>query len=256
MRQDRLAQMEAYIRDQKSVSLDTLCEVFGVSKNTVRRDIGEIVARTDIRKIYGGVSVQYNGNIPPPFLERSSVNPEAKDAIGRCAAAMVEDGDIIYVDSGTTTCRMIDHLQGRRNVTILTHSLDVMTRAAANPALTLISLSGMLNRKTQSFTGQSTIDVLRDCNIGKAFMAANGVTVQNGATQSTSIEFAIKKSVVDRSARVYLMVEHRKFGTTTLLTYCTLDRIDAIITERLPDQAFQDAFSDLGGRIITPERNR
>ena len=87
-------------------------------------------------------------------------------------------------------------------------------------------------------------------------MAANGVTVQNGATQSTSIEFAIKKSVVDRSARVYLMVEHRKFGTTTLLTYCTLDRIDAIITERLPDQAFQDAFSDLGGRIITPERDR
>lgn len=253
MREERLTQMEAYIRTHRSVSLDTLCEVFGISKNTVRRDIGEIVARTDIRKIYGGVSTQYNGLIPPPFIERSGVNSEAKDEIARCAAGLVADGDIIYVDSGTTTCRIVDHLQGRSNVTILTHSLDVINRAAANPALTLISLSGTLNRKTQSFTGQSTIDVLRNCNIGKAFMAANGVTVQNGATQSTSIEFAIKKSVVERSSSVYLMVEHRKFGTVTLLTYCTLDRIDAIITEKLPPKAFQEAFLELGGRIVTPE---
>ena len=74
MREERLTQMEAYIRTHRSVSLDTLCEVFGISKNTVRRDIGEIVARTDIRKIYGGVSTQYNGLIPPPFIERSGVN--------------------------------------------------------------------------------------------------------------------------------------------------------------------------------------
>ena len=111
MREERLTQMEAYIRTHRSVSLDTLCEVFGISKNTVRRDIGEIVARTDIRKIYGGVSTQYNGLIPPPFIERSGVNSEAKDEIARCAAGLVADGDIIYVDSGTTTCRIVDHLQ-------------------------------------------------------------------------------------------------------------------------------------------------
>ena len=88
MREERLTQMEAYIRTHRSVSLDTLCEVFGISKNTVRRDIGEIVARTDIRKIYGGVSTQYNGLIPPPFIERSGVNSEAKDEIARCAAGL------------------------------------------------------------------------------------------------------------------------------------------------------------------------
>lgn len=249
MREDRLTRMEAYIRDHKSVSLDTLCQEFNVSKNTVRRDIGEIVARTDIRKIYGGVSVQYN-KIPPPFAERSTINLEDKDRIGRSAAALVEDGDIIYVDSGTTTCRMIDYLQGRKDVTILTHSLDVINRAVSNPELEIISLSGTLNRKTLSFTGQSTIDVLQTCNISKAFMAANGITVQNGATQSTSIEFAIKKSVVDRSDRIYLMVEGRKFGAVSLLTYCPLKKIDTIVTETLPSPDFQEAFQALGGRIV------
>ncbi len=252
MREDRLSQMEDYIRDKKSVSLDTLCAVFDVSKNTVRRDVSEIVARTDIRKIYGGVSVQYN-KIPPPFNERSNVNLTVKDRIGQCAARLVEDGDIIYVDSGTTTCHLIEHLQGCKNVTVLTHSLDVINRAVSNPELNIISLSGTLNRKTLSFTGQSTIDVLHDCNISKAFMAANGLTVQNGATQSTSIEFAIKKAVVARSDRIFLMLESRKFGAVSLLTYCKLEQIDTIVTDKMPPSEIVDAFTALGGHIVTAE---
>ena len=251
MREDRIVRMESYIRDHKSVSLDKLCEVFDVSKNTVRRDISEIVARTDIRKIYGGVSIQYN-KIPPPFAERSELNPEAKERIGRAAAELVEDGDIIYIDSGTTTCRMVDYLRGRQNVTIVTHSLDVINRAAHNPDLTLMSLSGTLNRKTHSFTGQSTLAVLQDCNISKAFMAANGITVPNGATQSTSIEFAIKKSVVERSDRICLMVENRKFGAVSLLTYCPLHRIHVIVTEKEPSQDFVTAYAEMGGLLLIP----
>lgn len=252
MREERLSKMEAYIRLQKSVSLDTLCEVFGISKNTVRRDIADIIARTDIRKIYGGVSIPYN-KIPLPFEERMSINTDKKDCIGRLASSLVEDGDIIYVDSGTTTCRIIDYLQGRRGVTVLTHSLDVINRAVLYPELNIISLSGTLNRKTLSFTGQSTIDTLQSFNISKAFMAANGITLQNGATQSTSIEFAIKKSVVERSHDVYLLVENRKFGVVSLYTYCPLDRIDVIVTDAAPTADFSESYRELGGRIISPE---
>ena len=206
MREERLSKMEAYIRLQKSVSLDTLCEVFGISKNTVRRDIADIIARTDIRKIYGGVSIPYN-KIPPPFEERMSINTDKKDCIGRLAY----------------------------------------------PELNIISLSGTLNRKTLSFTGQSTIDTLQSFNISKAFMAANGITLQNGATQSTSIEFAIKKSVVERSHDVYLLVENRKFGVVSLYTYCPLDRIDVIVTDAAPTADFSESYRELGGRIISPE---
>ena len=249
MREDRLRKIEEYIREKKSVSLDTLCEVFNVSKNTVRRDIAEITSRSDIRKIYGGVSAPYN-RIPPSFTERSSVDLDKKQLIGKYAARLVNDNDIIYIDSGTTTCQIIDFLKDRKGLTVITHSLDVMNRVAQYPEINLVSLSGSLNRKTLSFTGQSTIDVLRDFNIGKAFMAANGMTIQNGATQSTSIEFAIKKAVVARSNKVYLMIESRKFGETTLLTYCLPDKIDKIITERLPDEAFCQAYSEIGGEII------
>lgn len=252
MRENRLTKMEEYIRKNGSVSLDDLCREFDVSKNTVRRDVAQIVEQTDIRKIYGGVSVQRNV-IPPPFAERSAVNQDVKESLGRKAAQYVNDGDIIYVDSGTTTCRMIDYLGDRSNVTIVTHSLDVINRAVAQPGLNIIALSGTLNRKTLSFTGQSTIDVLQDLNISKAFMAANGLSVKNGATQSTSIEFAIKKCVVNRSETVYMMIERRKIGSVSLLTYCPLERIDTIITEKKPEQAFCDEYTALGGQIVLPD---
>ena len=85
MREDRISKMEEYIRDKKFVSLDELCVKFDVSKNTVRRDINEIIGRSDIKKIYGGVSIQYN-KVPPPFAERLAICEDLKDSIGRSAA--------------------------------------------------------------------------------------------------------------------------------------------------------------------------
>lgn len=252
MRGNRISKMEDYIREKRVVSLDELCEYFGVSKNTVRRDINEIVSRSDICKVYGGVSVE-RSKIPPPFNERSNVNLGAKELIGECAAKLVEDGDIIYVDSGTTTSHLIDNLTGKKNITVITHSLDVINRAVENPEISVISLSGTLNRKTFSFTGQSTIDVLKDYNISKAFMAANGVTIQNGATQSTSIEFAIKKTVVSRSDTIILMIENHKFGGVSLLTYCNLRDIDMIVTNKKPFPEFIEAYEAMGGKLIVPE---
>jgi len=249
MRENRLSEMEEYIREKKTVTLEELCNQFNISINTVRRDIAEILQRTDIKKIYGGVAAPYN-KIPPAFSERSGVNLDAKKQIGYCAAQLVNDGDIIYVDSGTTTCHMIEFLSSKQNVTVITHSLDVINKAVLFPNLTLICLSGTFNKKTFSFTGQSTLSDIADLNISKAFMAANGVTIQNGATQSTPIEFAIKKEVVSRSDSVYVMIENKKFGSVSLFTYCHANQIDAIITEKMPTDEFTEEFAKCGGRII------
>lgn len=248
MKEDRLVKMEQYIREHRLVSLDMLCQMFKVSKNTVRRDIAQITERSDLKKIYGGVSAPYN-RIPPSFTERITVNIETKQKIGKCAATLVNDEDIIFIDSGTTTCQIIDFLGAKKNITVITHSLDVINRAAAYPNVTLISLSGTFNRKTQSFTGQSTIEVLQDLNISKAFMSANGVSIKNGASQSTPIEFAIKKTVVSRSENVYVMIENRKFGSVSMLSYCKIEDITSIITEKTPNDEFRNAFTE-GGRSI------
>lgn len=248
MKVDRLTKMEEFIRDKKSVSLDELCEVFDVSKNTVRRDVAAICNRTDIHKIYGGVSVQYN-RIPPSFTERAGVNVDVKKRIGKFAASMVEDGDVIFIDAGTTTCQMIDFLGDRKNVTIISHSLDVITRAFAYPNLNVIAIAGTLNRLTYSFTGQTGSDILKEYNIRKAFMSTTGFTIQNGATQAAPYEFALKEAATKKSDLVYLMIESQKIGRVCLLTYCTADRVNAIITDKMPNAEFTEKYTALGGRV-------
>ena len=250
MKENRLIEMERYIREKRSVSLDTLCEVFKVSKNTVRRDVAQLVRTTDIQKIYGGVSVQFN-RIPPSFNERADVNLPSKQRIGRYAASLVQDGDVIFIDAGTTTCQMVNFMAEKKNVTIITHSLDVITRAFAFPNLNVIVISGKLNRKTYSFTNQYKF-ALQDYNISKAFMACTGFTIENGATQAISDEFAIKKCAALKSDRVILMAENQKIGTVCFLTYAKASRFSTIITDKEPNERFSKAFTDLGGEIIVP----
>lgn len=250
MKGNRLIEMERYIREKKYVSLDALCELFKVSKNTVRRDVAQLVRTTDIQKTYGGVSIQFN-RIPPSFNERATVNLPSKQRIGRYAASLVQDGDVIFIDAGTTTCQMVNYMAEKKDVTIITHSLDVITRAFAFPNLNVIVISGKLNRKTYSLTNQYKF-ALQDYNISKAFMAATGFTIENGATQAISDEFAIKKCAAIKSNRVILMAESHKIGTVCFLTYARASSFSTIITDKDPDEQFSKAFTDLGGEIIVP----
>lgn len=248
MRASRLIEIEKYIRDKRSVSITELCDVFKISINTARRDIAEIVSKTDLEKTYGGVSVAQN-QLPPSFKERTKVNLKVKERLGRAAAKLVQDGEVIFVDGGTTTCHLIDYLAQKENVTIITHSIDVITRAFAYPNLDVIVIAGKLNRQTFSFTNQIG-NVLEKYNISKAFMATTGLTLENGATQVVDFERAIKTEAVNKSDRVIFMLESEKVGKVCLYTTCEAKNINTIIIDKMPDDAFVEGFSKLGGSII------
>lgn len=248
MRYERIERMERYIATHKSATIDELCEIFQVSKNTVRRDLKDILARGEFKKTYGGICAT-RSRLPCPFTERVNINIETKRRIAQRAATEIQDGDIIYIDSGTTACHIVDAISSAKDITILTHSLEVMNRGINNPNLTIVSLGGILNWKTLSFTCNNPTEALKHFNIGKAFMAADGITVANGATQSTLAEFNIKKAVLSRCAEMYLLVEHEKFDQISLYTYCELENIDYLITDQAPSQDFMDSFLACGGSV-------
>ena len=248
LRIERIDHIERYIATHKSVSIDELCSEFQVSKNTIRRDLKEILSRGEFKKTYGSVCVA-RSRLPLPFAERFNTNSVVKCRIAQRAAQEVKNGDIIYIDSGTTTCHIVDALADKSDVTILTHSLEVINRTVSHLGLTVIALPGMLNKKTLSFVCRKPGEFLRDCNIGKAFMSSDGITVANGATQSTSSEYEVKRAVINRSDEVFLLAEHEKFGQVSLYTYCGLDKIDLIITDEAPPSDFADALTNSGGKI-------
>ncbi|CEM63166.1 DeoR/GlpR family DNA-binding transcription regulator [Treponema phagedenis] len=236
MRTTRLEDIENFIYANRTVSLDRLCEEFSVSKNTIRRDIDEIVKSGKIEKIYGGVRL-IKENIPLlPFTDRNVKNLAVKKQIAQVACDYVKDKDIIFIDSGTTTCHMIEWLQDKE-ITVITNNLEFLVQSVSYPKIRVFSLSGELNRNTLSFTGIHTLNILKEYNIAKAFMAATGISAKAGVTNTVPAESAIKQLVISRSQQVFLLVDSSKFNQVSMVTYAEFADIDRLITDKPPTGA-------------------
>lgn len=249
MRNTRLEEMEKYILQNDSVSMDQLCEQFNVSMITVRRDIAQLQRKGTIEKIYGGVTAR-KGETLTPFDVRNISNREAKTAIGKRAAALVHDNDIVFLDSGTTALHVLDNLSALHNVTIVTHSLQAMLAALPYQNLNVISLPGQLYRKTSSFTGLDAIRFLKSYNITIAFMGASALSLEHGVSNSSPLEYEIKMTAMQRAAKSVLLIDGEKFGRTALLTYAQISDFDAIVTECMPAPEYVKACQDGGTELI------
>jgi len=252
MRPKRIEEIKNYIYENKTVTLDQICENFSISKSTIRRDLDEILENSDIKKIYGGVTVLSKKELTS-FEERNISNLKVKESIAAAAAALVEDGDIIFIDSGTTTLHLIEYISSKKDLTILTNNLEIILRAIPYDNLNVISLSGTLNRKTLSFTGSSAAQVLQTYNISKAFMATTGFSIVGGATNSSPMESDVKRMAVQRSQQVYLLADSSKCDVISLITYCNLSKVGILVTEAYPSKEVCNFIQDHGGKILLSE---
>ncbi|MFS0559715.1 DeoR/GlpR family DNA-binding transcription regulator [Terribacillus sp. 179-K 1B1 HS] len=251
----RIEQIKDYVLEHQTVSLDKLVEVFGVSKNTIRRDVQQLVDTGEIKKVYGGVSAkQIRSSHSPlePFTERKTRNQQQKRQIAELAASYVEDGDIIFIDSGTTTVEMLDFIK-EKEVTIITNNLDFINGSFPYENLQVISMGGIFQRKTRSFSSFRNLELFQAFNINKAFMASTGISINHGVTNSSPVESDIKQTVAERSAEVFLLVDHQKFGKYALMTYSKLEDIDYLVTDKKPESNYLHFAEANGIEMLYPE---
>lgn len=252
MKASRIEAVEAYVMGKNVVSIKELCEHFNVSKSTIRRDIDEVLRRGTIKKVYGGVSASKKRSLIS-FTERHIVNPEGKNRIAQLASNQICNGDIVFIDSGTTTSRIVDYLTDRKNVTVITNNIDIAIHSIPNENINLIMLPGTLNRKTLSLVGSEAADILSTYNISKAFMATAGISVEAGVTNSSELECGIKKMAMQKSAARFLLIDDSKFDAVSLMTYAQVSEFTAIVTNKRPSEKFETLFQNLKVELICPD---
>jgi len=243
MRLDRLNEMEKYILERKTVSLAALTEHFHVSTNTIRRDLNELIERGRIVKVYGGVSAKPE-SAPLPMAIRSAANSDEKQKIGRLAAELVSDHDTIFLDSGSTILCMLPYLAEKNSVTIVTHSLSAMYEASKYPSLQVIALGGLYNASTSSYVGISTLDALSRISTDLVFIAATGVSLERGLTNTTYFEAEIKRKVVGCGDKVVLVADHTKFGNSSTISFFDFEDLYAVVTDRKPGRKYLEAIQN------------
>ena len=253
MKADRMLEMEHYVLQKGAATMEELREHFDISMNTVRRDVAELLKRGMLEKVYGGVCARKSEQSLTPYEVRRRGSEEAKAAIGKRAAELVEDGDIIFIDSGTTTLHMIDHLADRRELTIITNNLEAINRALPHENITIIALPGQVRRKTHSFTGDDAVHYLRRFNISKAFMASTGLS-DHGVTNSSPMEYEIKKCAVENAVTTVLLISQSKFGVTGLMTFAKLDDFDILVTDEQPDAEAMSQLKKSNAKLIVADQ--
>lgn len=252
LKEDRIQKLKNYILSNERASIEELCNVFTVSKNTMRRDINELEKQGTIKKVYGGI-VLNDKKTTEPFESREEKNTSAKQVIAKLACDFVQDGDIIYIDSGTTTMHMLPHLAELRNLTIITNNLNVILSSLPYLHLNVLCTGGTLFRTTNSFVDMDAINFLKKYNISKAFMASTGISISKGITNSSSFEYDIKKYMVDNCDMVVLLADETKIGRVSLTTYCDLKDINVFVTNANPDDEYVEFFNKNNIKLITPQ---
>ncbi|MBW0764302.1 MULTISPECIES: DeoR/GlpR family DNA-binding transcription regulator [Mammaliicoccus] len=244
MKSKRIYEIESFIKKNKTASIDELKEIFNVSVNTIRRDVNLLAEMNIVKKVYGGIEVIEDQYKAVDYQERNVENYQAKKYIGKIAAQQIEANDIIYIDTGTTTIHILEYVDKNLSFTIITNSLDIMNKASQFKNVTLFIIGEKYKPRTRSFIGIDSNLLLTKFNITKCFMAATGVNIQNGLSNSEMEENLIKQHITKKARETYVLADYSKMGQSTLLTYSNLVDIDKIITDKNPPQEIQQFCSE------------
>jgi DeoR family transcriptional regulator, aga operon transcriptional repressor len=220
------------VRDEGYVDAAALADQFGVDSSTIRRDLAQLTRSGLIRRTHGGVLPTDPGAvIDTPYEVRQSENLAAKQAIARVAADLVEDGQIIILDNGSTTYQIANELRRRRNLTIITNDLLIGICTAGHPSNRLHMTGGVLLDTVYTLVGPRAVDAFEGLHADWAFLGAEAIDATAGVTNINVVEIPIKHAMMAAAARSVFAVDSSKFGRRAFATVCQLDAVDLILTD-------------------------
>ena len=248
---ERHAQVLALLRREGTVRVATLAQRFDVTTETARRDLDHLAGSGALLRTYGG-GASRSLTEEPGIGVRSQSRAAERTRVGEAAAARVDDGDALMIDSGATTSVFANALAARDlRLTVITNCLPVARVLATGSRGRVILCPGDYVSREHGVYGAEATDFIRRFKANKAFIGAGGLTAE-GATDADSLSCAIKRAMMERCERSTLLVDSSKFGALQFERVCTLDAIDELVSDRAPPKRLATALARAGVRVILP----
>ena len=241
----------AALATDPTVRISSLAASFGVSAETVRRDIEELSRQGAVRRTYGGASV-VQAALQPELSSRERMAVAERARIGAAAAALVEAGDVVMLDSGSTTTHFARALAARGiAATVLTNNLNAAVDLAAAPggALRVLLCPGEVSAAERGVYGSEAEAFIRRFNADIAVIGASGLT-EEGPSEAISRAAWVKRAMLSRAPRRMLLADSGKFGRGLLECVCPLDDLTDLVTEAPPPAGLSAALSRAGTAVM------
>ncbi len=235
--EQRMEAILAELDREQAVSVAQLCRATGASGATIRRDLNELARRGKLNKVYGGampVREEFRGGEPDMEAKRE-LRTQEKLRIARYAASLIQDGDVVFLDAGSTVMHMVDHIQAP-GATFVTNSVECVQRLPLRGLRTYV-LGGVIKPGTLAVIGGEAMEALKTYNFTKAFLGINGIAVHQGFTTPDREEAMVKALAAARARETWVLADSSKFGAITAAAVLPLKGA-RIITDRLEDRRY------------------
>lgn len=249
---ERHQKILSLLKRNGAVTTAELIEVFGVSIETVRRDLLQLERSGQLQRVHGGAIVPGNMRPYPDLPQRLEANQSSKEALCATATLLVEEDDIICIDSGSTAYFFAKALAGKfSRLTVVTHSMDVFEILSQKEGFRIILCGGCYDSKEKAFHGSITLDALQQLHVRKAFLCPSAISLKTGVWDYHRDLSQVQKQILSICDQAYFLADSVKFEASALLKLCDTSPNHIYITDPGLSQQYRQLYRDHDRTVIT-----
>jgi DeoR/GlpR family transcriptional regulator of sugar metabolism len=237
----------ARLYDEGKIVARELAEEFGISEASVRRDLRDLAAAGQCQRVYGGAVPVSRALVD--YRSRAGIEPESKQRIAARAVQLINPGDRVILDGGTTTLAVTRALPPDLRATIITHSPTIAAALIDHPTVEILLLGGRVYKHSAVACGAATAEAARAINADLFLLGVTGVHAQHGLTTGDAEEAAMKRALAGQAADTYVLASAEKIGAVSAYKVLELSATTAILTDAAEDDAL-DALRHTAPAII------
>ncbi len=225
----------ALFETEEMVRTVELAEMLGVSIMTIRRDLNSLAEDGIVTLTHGGATLNRGSLFEHNMLYKQEILTEEKRRIGEFAASFVNEGDAVYIDTGSTPLRVAESISEKKNLSVVSCSLSAQQVLAHAQGINLISTPGVFREKTYGFLGQLTCEFVRRFKFDAVFLGVEGIDVAHGISVQNITDGETKRALLNQGEKIIVVADYTKIGKSYFVTIAPLNQIDILITNENAD---------------------
>lgn len=243
----RRERIQEYLVTHKIVRMDDLYTLLDTSEATVRRDLEWLEREGIVERTHGGAILSQRLTLEPEYLQRAQKYPEEKRLIGETAAALIDDNDVVFINSGTTTTQVIRYIRGDQGITIFSNNVYAALEVGETGFKHHL-IGGEFQPHSNSVAGRFALETLRQVYADKVIIGVDGVSLKHGCTVPSNAEAEVICRMIDRTrGEIIIVADHSKWGVVSNFQVATIDEIDKFVTDQAIDAS---AFESLRAHSV------
>ena len=249
---ERKNEILAKLRAEQRVLVSELSAHYGVTEETIRRDLDKLEKEGYATKTYGGAIWGNSTKADLSYTIRNKTNVEAKRIIAAEAAAVIEDGDHLMLDDSSTSLYIAKQIKEKKHITVITNSIEIIVELAPVEGWTIMSTGGTLKPDSLALVGFQAQQTLRNYHVDKAFISCKGLDRESGITDSSEHHSLNKQAMLHAARETYLGLDDSKFDKVSFVRIADFSALTGIVTNRCPDPAWTAFLRERGILVLSP----